>query len=47
LGIGLGLAFVDAVSKRHHGHVHVESTAGLGSDFCLTIPLQQDKSHNA
>lgn len=43
LGIGLGLAFVDAVAKRHQGHVHVESTAGLGSDFCLTLPLQQHK----
>jgi len=38
-GIGLGLAFVEAVAKRHHGHVYVESTPGKGSTFCLIIPL--------
>ena len=38
-GIGLGLAFVEAVAKRHHGHVFVESTLGQGSRFCLILPL--------
>ena len=37
-GIGLGLAFVDAVVKRHSGHVDVESEPGKGSRFCLKIP---------
>lgn len=37
-GIGLGLAFVDAVAKRHCGQVDVESTPGKGSTFCLKIP---------
>ena len=37
-GVGLGLAFVDAVAKRHHGHVDVESKLGEGSSFCLKIP---------
>ena len=37
-GIGLGLAFVDAVAKRHSGHVDVESQLGEGSSFCLKIP---------
>ena len=37
-GIGLGLAFVDAVAKRHSGHVDVESKMGEGSSFCLKIP---------
>jgi signal transduction histidine kinase len=37
-GIGLGLAFVDAVAKRHSGHVDVESRLGEGSSFCLKIP---------
>ena len=47
LGIGLGLAFVDAVAKRHQGHVDVESTAGSGSSFCLVIPyIAQTQSHN-
>ena len=37
-GIGLGLAFVDAVARRHSGHVDVESTVHEGSRFCLKIP---------
>ena len=48
-GIGLGLAFVDAVARRHSGQVDVESRLGEGSSFCLRIPktdpletMQQD-----
>ncbi len=37
-GIGLGLAFVDAVAKRHAGHVDVESQPDEGSRFCLRFP---------
>ncbi len=37
-GIGLGLAFVDAVAKRHSGYVDVESQPDQGSKFCLKIP---------
>ncbi|MCP4077992.1 MAG: CHASE2 domain-containing protein [Gammaproteobacteria bacterium] len=37
-GVGLGLAFVDAVAKRHSGTVEVESKLGKGSKFCLKIP---------
>ena len=37
-GIGLGLAFVDAVAKRHSGYVDVESKIAEGSTFCLKIP---------
>ena len=37
-GVGLGLAFVDAVAKRHAGQVDVESRLGEGSSFCLKIP---------
>lgn len=37
-GIGLGLAFVDAVAKRHCGHIDVESRLGEGSRFCLKFP---------
>ena len=37
-GIGLGLAFVDAVARRHRGQVKVESELGQGSSFCLEIP---------
>lgn len=37
-GSGLGLAFVDAVAKRHKGQVEVSSEPGKGSCFCLKIP---------
>jgi signal transduction histidine kinase len=37
-GVGLGLAFVDAVAWRHSGQVDVESRPGEGSRFCLRIP---------
>jgi len=37
-GVGLGLAFVDAVARRHSGTVEVESQTGVGSKFCLKIP---------
>lgn len=37
-GIGLGLAFVDAVARRHSGKIDIESKLGQGSTFCLKIP---------
>lgn len=37
-GVGLGLAFVDAVAKRHSGYVDVVSNEGEGSRFCLKLP---------
>ena len=37
-GAGLGLAFVDAVARRHGGRVEVESVEGQGSRFCLILP---------
>ena len=40
-GIGLGLAFVDAVSQRHRGRIEVESQPGRGSTFMLSLPLAQ------
>ena len=42
-GIGLGLAFVDAVAKRHSGYVDVESKMSEGSSFCLKIPKVEPK----
>lgn len=37
-GAGLGLAFVEAVARRHRGRVEVESEEGVGSRFCLVLP---------
>jgi signal transduction histidine kinase len=37
-GTGLGLALVRAVARAHGGEVRVQSTAGAGSVFELTLP---------
>jgi len=39
-GTGLGLAVVQAVAKAHGGNVDLESTAGKGSVFKVTLPLE-------
>lgn len=42
-GTGLGLAIVKHIALAHHGSVHVESTLGVGSVFCLRLPLAQSE----
>ena len=39
-GTGLGLAVVQAVAKAHDGQVELESKAGKGSEFKVTLPLE-------
>ncbi len=38
-GLGLGLAIVADLVKRHHGRVWVESEEGRGAIFCFTLPI--------
>jgi two-component system phosphate regulon sensor histidine kinase PhoR len=37
-GTGLGLAIVKHILNRHHGRLHIESTAGEGSVFTVFLP---------
>ncbi len=37
-GTGLGLAIVKNVVQAHGGDVRVESTAGAGTEFFITLP---------
>lgn len=38
-GTGLGLAMVYGIAKRHHAHIDIDSTVGVGTTFRLVFPL--------
>ena len=38
-GTGLGMAISYKVIKNHHGDISIESEAGKGTKFTLTLPL--------
>ena len=40
-GVGLGLAVVYGIVKRHHGSITIESTVGSGTTVVLPLPLVQ------
>lgn len=40
-GTGLGLAIVREVAQMHGGEVWATSTEGVGSEFCMRLPLYQ------
>jgi CHASE2 domain-containing sensor protein/signal transduction histidine kinase len=43
-GMGLGLAFVEAVINRHNGTVVARNHADGGAEFVITLPLADDVS---
>ncbi len=38
-GIGMGLAVVNGIVKKHHGFINVDSKTGAGSSFYVYFPL--------
>ena len=40
-GVGLGLALVRSIARRHHGTAHCEANPGGGACFVLTLPCEQ------
>jgi len=40
-GVGLGLALVRSITRRHHGSVQCEGQAGAGACFVVRIPCHQ------
>jgi two-component system phosphate regulon sensor histidine kinase PhoR len=43
-GTGLGLAIVKHVAQRHGAELHIVSTPGQGSCFCITFPAARVRS---
>lgn len=41
VGVGLGLANVYNVIKKHHGEISVSSEVGQGTEFLITLPVIQ------
>jgi two-component system NtrC family sensor kinase len=42
-GTGLGLSIsYQIVTEKHHGKLYCDSTLGVGSQFCIEIPVQQN-----
>ena len=45
-GTGLGLSIVYSIIKRHDGKIEVESEAGKGATFNISIPISREMEQN-
>lgn len=41
-GFGLGLSYVKAIAEKHQGSIKIDSDLGIGSTFCLILPLDPE-----
>jgi two-component system NtrC family sensor kinase len=41
-GVGLGLAISYGIVERHHGRIEVQSEAGKGTTFTITLPIDDN-----
>ena len=41
VGTGLGLSLAYSIVKKHSGRIDVTSAVGVGTTFCITLPIQQ------
>jgi len=46
-GVGLGLAVVYGIVKRHGGQVQVNSTPGVGTTFTVQLPVRASETEDA
>ncbi len=46
VGLGLGLAITKEIIDQHKGEINVESELGVGTTFCIKIPLEKEDKRN-
>jgi signal transduction histidine kinase len=45
--VGLGLAISHSILDRHNGNIEVQSEAGRGTTFTVTLPWDSDREKAA